>query len=309
VSTDYATWIAPGQDGVLTVPAVAADGTAWAGDLERNTLLRVHAETGTVTSVTLPVADPARSISLAAESPIRVWFTQEGRHALALFDLERRTYQEYPTPTPNSSPFGLARDGDGRLWFTELTGQRIGRFDPATETFTEYELPGEDARPYLLAIAADGRVWFTLVSHPAVGVLDPMTGQVTLLPVPGLIEGDGTTGIAVAGDGRVWFGTLRGTLGSVDPATQVVSVRATPAATVYGVAVAPSGLVWFATLGQAIYAFDPRQQAFCSVQTGADARWLAAGEDGSVWVTQGEGSTNALGRLRPERAARACGTW
>jgi virginiamycin B lyase len=303
----YATWRIPGDHALLTIPTVASDGTAWAGQLHDNTLTRIHAPTGTLTTVTLPVDGPARIISAVADSPLRVWLTLEGRHALALFDLERRTYREYPTPTRGSSPFGLAQDAQRRLWFTELTGHAVGLLDPRTESFTEYDLPGEEVHPYLLAIGADGRIWFTVVSHPAVGVLDPTSGDVRVMAVPGLAEQDGTTGIAVGQDGDIWFGTRRGLLGRVQPDTGAITIRATPAAAVYGVAAAPGGLVWLATLGDSIHAFDPVQQAFCSVPTGTDTRWLAVGADGALWVSQGVDETNALGRLSPEQAAQPCG--
>lgn len=272
----------------------------------RDGITRVHADSGTVTTVSLPGDDPARITSVVAQTPIQLRPTLEGRHAIASFDLEQRRYREYPTPTAQSSPFGLAADAKGRLWFTELNDHRIGRFDPTTEAFQEYELPLEGLHPYLLAVGQDGRIWFTVIDRPLVGVLEPESGEVALMPVADAGTPNGTTGIAVAPDGGIWFGTLRGALGRVDPTSLAVERVASPEPLIYGVTAATDGKIWLATTGDRIYAFTPSSRAFCPLPTGDGARWLALGDDGTIWVSEGIGSTNALGRVSAERATTVC---
>lgn len=50
----------------------------------------------------------------------------------------------------------------------------------------------------------------------------------------------------------------------------------------------------------------PESRSFCPVPVGEGARWLAVGEDGAIWVSEGTGSANALGCISAERAANAC---
>jgi streptogramin lyase len=37
-----------------------------------------------------------------------------------------KPFTEYPLPTGNSSPWGIAAGPDGNLWFTESSGNKIG---------------------------------------------------------------------------------------------------------------------------------------------------------------------------------------
>lgn len=47
---------------------------------------------------------------------------------------------EYPIPTANSSPQGIAAGPDGNLWFTESNANKIGRIT-TDGIFTEYPIP------------------------------------------------------------------------------------------------------------------------------------------------------------------------
>ena len=70
------------------------------------------------------------------------------------------TITEYPLPTADSGPVGIAAGPDGNMWFTEAFGRRIGRITPAG-AITEYPLPTVDSYPGGIAAGPDGNMWFT----------------------------------------------------------------------------------------------------------------------------------------------------
>ncbi len=47
---------------------------------------------------------------------------------------------EFPVPTADSYPWGIAAGPDGNLWFTESIGNQIGRISPSG-TITEFPVP------------------------------------------------------------------------------------------------------------------------------------------------------------------------
>lgn len=73
-----------------------------------------------------------------------VWFTEYGANMLGRIDLISGTLvitgptKEYPLPTANSGPAGVAVAPDGTLWLVEANKAKLAKFDPVTETFTEY---------------------------------------------------------------------------------------------------------------------------------------------------------------------------
>ncbi|MGD9894235.1 MAG: hypothetical protein AB7R89_20920 [Dehalococcoidia bacterium] len=302
----YQHWDVPGDRRLLMIPAVGADGRVWAGDMEGETLT-LHAASGArPLALPVPAGTGAHTMGVAIDSANTVWLAQDGVHAIGRYDPETRRYTAYPTPSYNASPFGIATDAEGRVWFTELAARRIGVFNPDTETFTEYPLPDGAGNPYWLALAPDGRVWFTTLTAPTVGVLDPPSGTIQMIPILGLSEQDGTTGIDLAADGAVWFGTREGVLGRVDPSSLAVATYRTPGEKVYGVALDRNGRVWAASTRNAVFAFDPDSAQFCSIQTGDGAWWLTDAPDGSIWVSESISGASGLGWISPDRAADPC---
>ncbi len=72
------------------------------------------------------------------------------------------TITEYPIPTGNAGPWGIAAGPDGNLWFTEYGygANKIGKITPSG-TITEYPLPTDSVYPYGIAAGPDGNLWFT----------------------------------------------------------------------------------------------------------------------------------------------------
>jgi streptogramin lyase len=57
-----------------------------------------------------------------------------------------QTFTEFPIPTANSEPIGIAPGPDGALWFTEPLVNKIGRITTAG-AITEFPLPTANSTP------------------------------------------------------------------------------------------------------------------------------------------------------------------
>src|ERR1041385_5171890 len=99
--------------------------------------------------------------------------------AAALFPAAARsqTIEEFPLPSPSSTPRFLVAGPDGNLWFTESDGNAIGRITPAG-TLAEFPLPNAGSEPWRIAAGPDGALWFT-------ELLGNRIGRITVV---GLIE-------------------------------------------------------------------------------------------------------------------------
>ena len=94
----------------------------------------------------------------------------------------RGTITEFPIPTADSAPYGIAAGPDGNLWFTEISGNNIGRITPAG-TSPSSPIPTADSAPYGIAAGPDGNLWFTEISGNNIGRITP-AGDVTEYPGP-----------------------------------------------------------------------------------------------------------------------------
>lgn len=92
------------------------------------------------------------------------------------------TYTEYPVPTANSNPYGVASGPDGNIWFTELTGNRIAR-SSLQGSITEFSVPIANSGLAYIAPGADGNLWFTEFYNNKIGRMTP-AGQLTEFTVP-----------------------------------------------------------------------------------------------------------------------------
>ena len=123
--------------------------------------------------------------------------------------VQAATILEYVTPTPDSSPAGLAFDAQGNLWFTEINANKIGKLDPSranagtSEGIVEFDLPNPNSQPNDIIVARNGMVWFSEMGGNRIGRLDPSTGKIKEYAIPtpksephNLVEGP---------EGGIWF--------------------------------------------------------------------------------------------------------
>ena len=190
---------------------------------------------------------------------------------------------EWAVPTPQ-----FARDPapgpDGNIYVAVMAGNKIARFDTRAKSFTEWELPS-GARPHGLLVDRAGRVWYTGNGNGTIGQLDPKTGQVTEHRAPS--GGDPHT-LVMDEQGIIWFTVQSGNrIGRLDTRTGAITeftTRGRP----YGIALDRAGHVWFCQLGgDRLGRLDPTSGAITELglERGAQPRRMAAGPDGSLWVT------------------------
>ena len=99
-----------------------------------------------------------------------LWFTDYGTSTIGRFSPLGLAYTAYfPTPTPNSVPFGITVGADGALWFTENATDKIGR--TTTDGTTMIEYPAGGLAPRGIAAGPTGALWFTEYSSNRIGEL------------------------------------------------------------------------------------------------------------------------------------------
>src|SRR5207245_1625011 len=106
--------------------------------------------------------------------------------------------KEFPTPTPNSSPWGIALGPDRNLWFTE-GANNIGRVT-TSGVFTEFPIPSSGSNPQGIATGPDGNLWFAENGGNKIGRVTT-SGTFNEVPIP-------TTGSVPYGITPVPYGNM-----------------------------------------------------------------------------------------------------
>ncbi len=89
---------------------------------------------------------------------------------------------QYPVPTANSAPTGIAVGPDGALWFTENTGNKIGRITTAG-AITEYAVPTSNGQPTGITAGPEQSLWFTETTGNKIGKIT-LTGEIREFRIP-----------------------------------------------------------------------------------------------------------------------------
>lgn len=173
------------------------------------------------------------------------------------------TIEEYPTPTPDSSPTDLHFDSQGNLWFTMINANKLGRLVPAlakpgrSEGITEYPIPTSNSQPHYLAVDAQDRIWFSELRGNKIGLLDPRTGALTEYPIP--TPSSEPHHLAFDAKGDLWFLEFGANkVGRLDPATGAIreySISA-PDGHPHDLAIDAKGRLWI-TMGGLFFAGKP----------------------------------------------------
>ena len=125
------------------------------------------------------------------------------------------TIVDFPVPTADSMPWGIAPGSDGNVWFTEKYGNNVGRVTPAG-VVTEFPIPTAQSEPMDCAPGSDGNVWFTELGGNNIGRITP-TGTITEFALPNAKSQPGH--MALGPDGNVWFSeTSVNRIGRITPA-------------------------------------------------------------------------------------------
>jgi streptogramin lyase len=198
---------------------------------------------------TLPHAAGAGTVTVSVTDPIpKVGNLANGYTYTSVAANPAPVAQEFPVPTANGGPVGIAAGPGGDLWFGEYDGNQIGRVTP-TGAITEYPVPTAGNRPYGIAAGPDGDMWFA----EATGKI----GRVTPAGVfTEFFAGIGTNshpdGIAAGPDGNMWFteygNNKIGVLVIAPPAITALSPFSGPTNATTNVTITGSGFVPGATV-------------------------------------------------------------
>lgn len=211
---------------------------------------------------------------------------------------------EFPLPTKDAYPGGIAAGSDGALWFTEIATATIGRITPAGKIAEYRILPPAKDYPYtawFIAAGADGALWYTTEFGGLVGRITT-AGVVTEFPVNK--KSSEPTGIAAGPDGAMWFtdpdfepaigriasgGTV--SLHSLSPNTSCCQVS---------IAQGPDGAMWIASakgkIGRITTTFRYTEYTIIpKTNHPVDPGVIVAGPDGALWFTEDNG--NRIGRI------------
>ena len=112
---------------------------------------------------------PRRSAS-ARRPTAHLWFAQKTANKIGRITPDGKI-TEFPLPTPNAGPDGIALGPDGNIWFSETEVSQIGRITP-DGNITEFKdgiTPG--SKP-LSIVVRDGALWFSEAAGNRVGRID-----------------------------------------------------------------------------------------------------------------------------------------
>jgi len=199
------------------------------------------------------------------------------------------TIAEFPLPTANSSPNGIAAGPDGSLWFTEFS-DRIGRITTAG-VITEFPLAGGSG-PVGIAAGPDGNLWFTEAEGSNIGRITT-AGAITEFAVTAGPPG----GITAGPDGNLWFTEFFDTIGRITTAGVVTVFPLRAGSEPADIAAGADGNLWFTegegnSIGRITTTGVITEFPLFS---GSQPSGIAAGADGNLWFTEVVG--NNIGRI------------
>jgi streptogramin lyase len=98
----------------------------------------------------------------------RLWIPNSGHGTLAVYDINKDIFKEYPLPDPDTFPYAVRFDGaSGTVWVDGNGANALYRFDPETEAFESYRMPASLAYGRMIALDyRTGGVWTALSSYP-----------------------------------------------------------------------------------------------------------------------------------------------
>ena len=256
---------------------VTAGGNVWASAYNTSAIARVKMD-GTLTE--LPALSLGGDPTDVVHGPDgRLWFTETKANAIGAVNASGE-FVEYDVPTPDSAPRGITAGGDGALWFVESAAHKVGRIT-VDGTITEFPLPGGSA-PADIVLGPDGNYWITLNGTNAIARMTP-AGAVTEFPLPG---GRLPRAIIAAPDGNLWFTQQYGTIGRMAPdGTGYAEFAANPNPMLVprDLVVGPDGAIWYT---DGLYLRHLTLGGTASeVSQVSNASYIAAGADGSIWLS------------------------
>jgi len=203
---------------------------------------------------------------------------------------------EFPIPTANTEPVGIAPGPDGNLWFTEFFVGKIGRIT-TSGTVTEFPAAGN---PQFIVAGSDGNLWFPEQTTQKIGRMTT-AGGFTDFPI---LTPGGLVGIAAGPDGNLWFTEAdNAKIGRITTAGAVTEFPVPSGGFPLQIAAGPDGNLWFTNSDTGQVSRITTAGVVTEFPTnvaGSAPQGITAGPDGNVWFT--DTGSNQIGRITPTGA-------
>jgi virginiamycin B lyase len=109
-----------------------------------NKLGHLDPKTAKLSEIDLPNPD-TRPRRLCITSDGRIWYSDNARSHIGMYDPKTKTAKEWRTPSgapdTTSNPYGIGVAPDGAIWVNESRQGTMVRFDPATERMEVVQIP------------------------------------------------------------------------------------------------------------------------------------------------------------------------
>ncbi len=214
---------------------------------------------------------------------------------------------EFPVPSPEATPQGIAAGPDANMWFTEFKADRVGRITPGGAV-AEFGVPTAEGGPTAIAAGPDGNLWFT---ENGAGKLQGKGERIGRITPAGAISEFVTRSkesapedITAGPDGNMWFTESRANrIGRITPAGEVAEFPTEHSTG--GIAAGSDGNLWFTEPeGNSIGRITPTGTitefpipAYGLLTENSEPEDITPGPDGNLWFT--EARRNIISRISP----------
>jgi virginiamycin B lyase len=223
-------------------------------------------------------------------------------------------FVEYPIPSANSNPNGIATGPDGAVWFAEDAegASKIGRISSGG-SITEYSTGLDpNSGPFAITSGPGNQMWFTesgftdtcgTTPNGIGSITTDGTATVTNYTA-GFTNCAAPYGIATGADGNIWFTEYNasgyGKMTTSGAATEFSNIATSSAPAL--MAAGPDGNLWFpesagGSIVRAATAGNPPTAT--QFPDGNGPYGITAGPDGNLWFTDcsGDGTQDAIGKI------------
>jgi virginiamycin B lyase len=146
-------------------------------------------------------AIPSQACFLVGGPDGAVWFTECGANKIGKVQATGAV-TEYPIPTANARPWGIAVGGDGNLWFAENGANKVGRITTAGAVTEFGSLAiNVNLQPLDITRGPDGNLWATC----DVGAVAKITTAGAITVYPASDDLSRAQAIVAGPDANMWF--------------------------------------------------------------------------------------------------------
>ena len=208
------------------------------------------------------------------------------------------TFIEFPIPTADSQPEGMAQGVDKFVYFTEFAGNKIGKIAQNGQ-ITEFPIPTANAGATYIAPAGKFSLWFTEQSANQIGKFLIADGSITEFPIP-TPASDPCSLVFYFHDQDFWFTEQAGNnVASITNAGTVTEYALPePDSQPCGIIEGPNASIWFTeTAAPRIGTINPQTGVIQEFPIPAPAQYIGSANDGNFYFTMP--SRASLGEMTP----------